>query len=73
MKQHFLARTRAALDEIEQNAPADLARFEYVDLFAAQVADLAAPRDLFEAAAEGDLHTALDRSTPRRKEKAVPR
>ena len=57
MKQHFLARMRAALDEIEQNAPADLARFEYVDLLAAQVADFAAPRTLFAAAAEGDVHT----------------
>jgi ankyrin repeat protein len=57
MKQHFLARMRAALDAIEQNAPADLARFEYVDLLTAQVADFAAPRDLFAAAAEGDVHT----------------
>ena len=57
MKQHFLARMRAALDEIEQNAPADLARFEYVDLLTAQVADFAAPRTLFAAAAEGDVHT----------------
>jgi hypothetical protein len=46
MKQRFLARMRAALDEIEQNAPADLALFEYVDLLTAQVAELAAPRDL---------------------------
>ena len=57
MKQRFLARMRAALDEIEQNAPADLALFEYVDLLTAQVAELAAPRDLRSAAEAGDLHT----------------
>jgi ankyrin repeat protein len=57
MKQHVLARMRAALDEIEQNAPADLALFEYVDLLTAQVAELAAPRDLRSAAEAGDLHT----------------
>ena len=36
MKQRFLARMRTALDEIEQNAPTDLALFEYVDLLTAQ-------------------------------------
>ena len=55
--QRFLARMRAALDEIEQDAPADLALFEYVDLLTAQVAELAAPRDLHSAAAAGDIHT----------------
>ena len=37
MKQRFLARMRTALDEIEQNAPTDLALFEYVDLLTAQI------------------------------------
>ena len=54
MKQHFLARVRTALDEIEQNAPADLALFEYVDLLTAQIPHI---RTLFEAAATKDLHT----------------
>ena len=57
MKQHFLARMRAALDAIEQNALADLALFEYVDLLTAQADVLAAPRTLFTAAAAGDVHT----------------
>ena len=53
MKQRFLARMRTTLDEIEQNAPTDLALFEYVDLFTAQI-----PRPtLFAAAAEGDMLT----------------
>jgi ankyrin repeat protein len=53
MKQDFIARMRTALDEIEQNAPTDLALFEYVDLFTAQI-----PRPtLFAAAAEGDMLT----------------
>ncbi len=50
MKQRFLARMRTALDEIEQNAPADLALFEYVDLLTAQIPR--PTRTLFAAAAE---------------------
>ena len=46
---------RTALDEIEQNAPADLALFEYVDLFTAQIPR--PTRTLFASAAEGDLLT----------------
>ena len=55
MKQRFLARMRTALDEIEQNAPADLALFEYVDLLTAQIPR--PTRTLFASAAEGDLLT----------------
>jgi ankyrin repeat protein len=55
MKQDFLARMRTALDEIEQNAPTDLALFEYVDLLTEKIPR--PTRTLFAAAAEGDLLT----------------
>ena len=55
MKQRFLARMRTVLDEIEQNAPTDLALFEYVDLLTARTPR--PTRTLFAAAAEGDLLT----------------
>ena len=55
MKQRFLARMRTALDEIEQNAPTDLALFEYVDLLTAQIPR--PTRTIFAAAAEGDMLT----------------
>ena len=56
-KQHFLDFMRTALDEIEQTAPADLAFFHYADLLTAQAAEPASNRDIFDAAAEGDVHT----------------